>query len=190
MHPLCIAMRGQHNYDRILDMHKGAIMNLRSIPGGRMTRYKRCSQPDPRSNFSPETIERSNLILVAALGGIGSPVLCFDGPEGSRRYWLPRFGYALFREDGTTYLEDAASPLFELAPTPQDPWALAVCFSDPLHPVAIAYNAVRSRIRLRDLLQHKKPRLLIQDGNLRAVITPNATGRVMGKISDRFGAPL
>lgn len=199
MHPLCVAMCGQHNYDRLQDMQKqGAVMNLRTTAlidplkpekGGRMTKYKRCSQPDPRSHFSPETVERSNLMLVAALGGIGIPVLSYDGPEGDRRYVLPRFGYALHREDGTAYLEDAASPMFELAPTPQDPWSLAICGIDPLHPVSLVYNALRSRVKLRELLGRKAPRLHIQSGTLQAMLTAKFTGRVMEQLTERFGVP-
>ena len=199
MHPLCVAMRGMHNYDRLQDMQKqGAVMNLRSTAfidplkpekGGQMTIYKRFAQMDPRSHFSAETVERDNLMLVAALGGVGIPVLSYDGVEGSRRYTLPRFGYALARMDGTLYLEDADSRLFDLAPTPQDPWALAICSVDPLHPVPLVYNALRSRIRLRELLGRKAPRLHVQDGDLQALITANYTGRVMERLTERFGVP-
>lgn len=190
MHPLCVAMRAQHNYDRIVDMHHGAVMNLRSImPGQCATKYKRAQQPSPRSHFSTETLEESNLCLVAALAGLGLPVLAFEGDEGSRRYTLPRFGYALNREDGTTYLEDAEL-LVGLAPTAQDPYQLALAETDPLHPVVIGYNALRSRVRLSNLLKAKKPRLLVEDGGLKAMVTVDYTGRVMDKITQRFGAPV
>jgi len=188
MHPLCVMMRAQHNYDRVIDMHKGVVMNLRSIPGARMTIYRRCAQPDPLSNFSPEKIQITNLALVAALAGVGIPVLAFDGPEGGRRYTLPRFGYALQRADGSTYLEDAAQ-LVSLAPTPRDPHQLLLAEGDPLHPVVLGYNALRSRIRLRDLLQRKAPRLHVQDAGLQAMLTANHTGRVIDEVTRRFGAP-
>ena len=203
MHPLCIAMRTMHNYDRLQDMQKqGVVMNLRATAlidpkkpemGGRMTIYKRCPQPDPRCNFSPETVEKTNLMLVAALAGVGIPVLSYAGLDGARSYCLPRFGYTLLRDkehgEFEQYLEDAASPLYELAGIPQDPFALAICETDPLHPVAIGYNALRSRIRLRDLLNEKAPRLLIQDGSMQAMVTAEYKGRVMEQLHKRFGLP-
>lgn len=189
MHPLCVAMRGQHNYDRLQDMQQqGAVMNLRSIPGARMTIYRRCQQLDPLANFSPEKIQLTNLALAAALAGVGLPVLTYDGAEGHRRYTLPRFGYALQRADGTSCLEDATQ-LVSLAPTALDPYALLLAEHDPLHPVVIAYNAIRSRVKLRELLRRKAPRLHVQDGTLQAMLTANHTGRVMDELTHRFGVP-
>ena len=198
MHPLCIMMRAQHNYERVKDMHKGAVMNLRSTAfvdplkpekGGRMTIYKRGVQPDPVSNFSPEKLPpENNLALVAALGGVGIPVLAFDGEEGRHRYILPRFGYALTRDDGTQFLEDGL-PLLALAHCREDPWRLALAERDPLHIVVLGYNAIRSRIYLRELLGLKKPRLHVQDGNLQAMLAGNFTGRVMDQLTERFGVP-
>jgi hypothetical protein len=199
MHPLSVAMRAQHNYDRIIDMHHGAVMNLRSTAlldplkperGGQATLYKRATQPDPRSHFSAETFTLTNLALVAALAAVGIPVLSFEGVEGQRRYTLPRFGYALARADGTTYLEQGDNALFAVQPTSTDPWALAIAEIDPRHPVAIGYNAIRSRIRLRELLRKKAPHLHIQEAGLQALVTANHTGRVADQLAKRFGAPV
>jgi hypothetical protein len=199
MHPLCVAMRGQHNYDRVLDMQNQAqVMNLRSaalvrvggqIVGGAMTTYRASRQQDLRTTFSPASTPKTSIALVAALGGVGLPVVDITGADASRTFWLPRFGYALTRLDGTTYLEDASDPKFEFDPTPQDPWRLALYVLDPRHPVSIAYNSIRSRVRLRDLLRGKPPRLHLKDGSLQAIVTHNYTGRVMEKLTQRFGSP-
>lgn len=198
MHPLCVMMRAMHNYDRILDMHKGAVMNLRSAAlidpehpekGGQMTVYKRGTQPDPRSNFSAETLHVEDLQLVAALAGVGIPALFITGSEGARVYTLPRHGYALTREDGTYYLADAAQ-LSRRAPTPQDLRRLALEDTDPLHPVVLAYDALEARSVLKKLLQRRRPNLHIQDENLHSIITANSTGRVMDILTKRYGITL
>ena len=197
MHPLCVMMRAMHNYDRLLDMHRDVVMNLRSAAlldpqhpekGGRMTVYKRGSQPDPRSNFSAETLRLDDLQLVAALAGVGIPVLSLEGAEGSRIYTVPRYGYALAREDGTHCLVDAME-LSLRAPTPQDPRRLALEDTDPLHPVVLAYDALTARSVLKKLLQRRRPNLHIQDGGMSAILTSQHTGRVMDILSQRYGLP-
>ena len=77
MHPLSVMMRAQHNYDRLLDMQQQqhAVMNLRAVAGGCMTEYRRSTQPDPLSNFHPTRVPCDDFALVAALAGVGIPVL-------------------------------------------------------------------------------------------------------------------
>lgn len=195
MHPLCVMMRAMHNYDRMLDMHRGLVMNLRATAlidpakpdqGGRMTIYKRAAQLDPRTHFSPEIFHSEDLQLVAALAGLGIPVLSFSGQDGARVYTLPRHGYTLTRADGTHYLEDAPQ-LCRRSPTAADPRRLALEDTDPLHPLVLAYDALEARSVLKKLLQRRAPNLHLQDDNLHAIITGNTTGRVMDILKARYG---
>lgn len=189
MHPLAVMMRAMHNYDRLQDMQQqSAVMNLRAVAAGRMTEYRRHSQPDPVSNFSPARIPCDDLALAAALGGVGIPVLDYEGPEGSRRYWLPQHGYAIHRADGTPCLEDATQLMLR-APTLKDPRHLALEDRDPLHPVVLAYDALEARAVLKKLLQRRAPLLHLRDGDLRGIATANHTGRVMDQLTRRFGSP-
>lgn len=188
MHPLCVMMRAMHNYDRMIDIHKGVVMNLRSTPDERMTVYRRCSQPDPRSNFSAQRVEVTDMALAAALAGVGIPVLAFDGPEGARRYWVPQNGYAVRDEKGQVHLEDAAA-LIRRAPTSQDPRRLALEVTSPMHPVVLAYDALNARAVLKKLLNRRAPLLHVKASGLQALITANHTGRVIDQLTERFGCP-
>lgn len=188
MHPLAVMMRAQHNYNRLQDMQKqAAVMNLRAVAGGRMTEYRRHTQPDPLTNFDATRLPCDDLDLAAALGGVGIPVLHYEGAEGSRRYWLPRHGYAIHREDGTTYIEDAER-LMRRAPTPRDPRHLELEDRDAFHPVVLGYDALAARAVLKKLLT-RAPLLHLKDGDLRGIVTANSTGRVMDLLTQRFGAP-
>jgi hypothetical protein len=187
MHPLCVMMRAQHNYDRILDMHKGAIMNLRSIPGGQMTEYRRHTALDPDSKFTGR-VPCDDLALAAALGGVGLPVRDFEGPEGARRYWLPRHGYARLKPDGQTVLEDAEI-LLRRSPTEADPLRLALELTDAMHPVVLGYDALHSRAILKSLLLGQDPFLHLRSARHHVILSSDHTGRVIDEISRRIGAP-
>lgn len=197
MHPLCVAMRAQHNYDRIIDMHRGQIMNLRStawlgdpkLNRPRMTVYRKELQFDPVTNFSPTRVPETDLALVASLGGLGLPVIAMDGEEGSRRYWLPENGYTLYNDRGATYLA-SASDLIRRAPTARDPRRLALEDTEPLHPVCIGYDALNARALLKKVLARRDANLHIRHGRLEVIVSANHTGRVMDAISRRIGAPL
>ena len=196
MHPLCVMMRAQHNYDRLLDMQRGETMNLRStamirigqqdLP--RMTIYRPGSQLDPASNFSAEFVPENDLALAAALGGVGLPARSFDGPTGSRRYWLPRHGYIVHDDKGKPLICDAIQ-LLQRAPTPTDPRRLALEDTAPLHPVVLAYDALNARVMLKKLLESRAPNLHLRHGRFEVLVSANHTGRVMDEIATRIGAP-
>ncbi len=189
MHPVCVMMRAQHNYDRLLDMQAGHEMRLVSVAGGRMTVYKRgqehaamqlrtrCSTPD--------------LALAAALAGVGLPTVAIrDSGDGRHVYELPCTGFVRLREDGSQVLEDALA-LMTPAPLPGDPLHLAVEDRDPMHPVVLGYDALHCRAHLKRALMHTTPLLLMteQDGPRQALITMNAAGRVMERANAHFRAP-
>lgn len=196
MHPFCIMMRAQHNYDRIIEMHRGAIMNLRStamirigdIDLPRMTIYRPGTQLDPASAFASEFIPEPDLALAAALGGIGLPVRDLQGTDRSRLYCIPRHGYIVHDHKGQPLIADAAQ-LVQRAPTPADPRRLALEDTHPMHPVVIAYDALNARAVLKKLLETRAPNLHIRHGRFEVLITANHTGRVIDAIAERIGAP-
>lgn len=197
MHPLCIAMRAQRNYDSIIEMHRGVVMNLRStawlgepkLNQPRMTVYKPGSQFDPVRNFSVSRVPETDLALAAALAGVGLPVIAMDGAEGSRRYWLPENGYTLYKDDGSTYLA-SASELIRRAPTAKDPRRLALEDTAPLHPVCLAYDALNARALLKKVIDSRDPDLHIAHSGMGILVKTNHTGRVMDTISRKIGAPI
>lgn len=197
MHPLCVAMRAQHNYDRIIGMHRGEVMNLRStawlgeekLHRPRMTVYLKFTQFDPVTNFSPVRVPETDLALVASLAGVGLPVIAMDGAEGSRRYWLPEHGYTLYKDDGSTYLA-SASELIRRAPTAKDPRRLALEDTAPLHPVCLAYDALNARALLKKVLERRNANLHIRHGSMEVIIGSNHSPRIMDVIAKKIGAPV
>lgn len=196
MHPLCVMMRAQHNYDALLDMQRGAIMNLRStamirIAGTdlpRMTIYRPGTQLDPASNFSPEFVCEHDLTLAAAAGGVGLPVRSLEGSEGRRRYWLPRSGYIVHDDTGKPLISDA-TVILQRAPTAADSRRLLLEDTAPLHPVVLGYDALNARVVLKKILETRAPNLHIRHGRFEILVSANHTGRVMDAISNRLGLP-
>lgn len=187
-HPLCIMMRAQHNYDRLLDAHKGTPMRLKSEAGGRITAYYPGPENIVFSDPGMEKVETEDLALAAALGLVGLPVIRITGTSPLHRYILPRVGYVVLRPDGSQGLEDAQE-LMARAPTAKDPLRLAIELRDPLHPVTLGYDALHARVKLKTLLGKTTPLLLLQDGNLQALVTMDATGRVMKRAEEHFKSP-
>lgn len=189
MHPLCVMMLAQRNYDALMKMQDGEAWRLVALKnaGLQVTRYF----PGPEL---PGMVQRGavhwidDVCLAAAVSVVGIPVIDFRGSSGSREYGLPVAGYVLQREDGTP-IEHATADLIARAPTAQDPLRLALEEVNPLHPVALAYDALCSRAELKKRLQNVRPLLLHEDGGLRALVSANHSGRVMDVLSKRFGAP-
>jgi hypothetical protein len=129
------------------------------------------------------------LPLAAALGGVGLPVVRIEGGDSGRLYWLPQNGYARRRADGSVFLEDA-SALMQRDPCEADPYRLRLELTDPAHPVCFAYDALCTRVLLKRELEKRKPLLQIQQGaSLQALISMNASGRVMDRVTRHFKAP-
>lgn len=188
MHPLCVMMRAQRNYDRLLDAQKGTPIRLKSTAGGQMTGYAPGPENQMFQDPKLELVETDDLALAAALGGVGLPVIRIEGAAPRRRYILPRVGYVTLRADGTQKLEDARV-LAARAPTAQDPLRLAIEVADALHPVTLSYDALHARAILKSLLGKTTPLLLLQDGGLQALVSMNASGRVMDRATAHFKAP-
>lgn len=189
MHPLCVMMAAQHNYDRLLTMmHGGDEMRLRSVAGGRMTRYH--PGPELEAMKLRLRVPCEDLALAAAAGLAGVPVLAIDGPPGRRRFWLAEMGYSLKNAEGADvvyHIDDLA----RRAPTREWPRRLALEDRDPMHPVVIGYGALEARAEMKRILEATKPDLKHRDGEMVALVHCNYTGRVMDRITDRFGiAPI
>jgi hypothetical protein len=186
MHPLCIMMRAQDNYDRLLDMQRGRPHRLKSTAGAQMTVYA----PGVEKLFPPEMLlQTTDLALAAALAGVGIPVVKIEGEPGRHTYWLPRHGYARKLADGQVILEDAQA-LMERAPTREDPRHLRLEDVAPFHPVCLSYDALCCRALLKAELQKTLPLLQMQQGaHTQALISMNASGRVMDRVTRHLKAP-
>lgn len=193
MHPFCIMMRGQEIYDaQLTSQRQGEPHRLVSVCGGRMTVY-RTGPESPTLVNQPDSacIRTDDYALACALGAAGIPIIRRHGPVGGRVYTLPHFGYLLTREDGSQYLEDARE-LSRRSPnaTAKDPLRLALEDHTPTHPVVLIYEALYARSVLKVQIQKAKPLLVLQgQGSLQALLTMNATGRVMEKTTAHFKSP-
>ena len=188
MHPLCIMMRGQHNYDRLMDWQmRGTTQQLRSTAAGQMLIYR----PGPVKDWPLiEHHTTPDLALVAALAGCGIPVTRITGSAGSHLYTFPAMGYARQRDDATTHLE-TANLLTRRAPTTTDPRRLHLEDTSPLHPMVQVYDALNCRAHLKRALLSTKPLLLIEEeGTTRqALLSMNSTSRVMQRVEAHFKSP-
>jgi hypothetical protein len=184
MHPLCVMMRAQANYDALLAMQHGRPHRLGSTAGDQMTLYTP-GQEKPLV----AAVSTKDLPLAAALGGVGLPVVRIEGGDSGRLYWLPQHGYARRRADGSVLLEDARL-LMERAPCEEDPYRLKLEITDPAHPVCFAYDALCTRVLLKAELQKRTPLLQLQQGAAtQALISMNASGRVMDRVTRHLKAP-
>jgi hypothetical protein len=189
MHPLCVMMRAQENRDRLLDWQKQGIPHgLRSIPatGGQMLIYRKHGY----QSFTCRTLTLEDLDLAASLAGVGIPVIDIEGSDGMHRYVLPQHGFARLDEQGVPFIE-CAFTLVQGAPTPEDPRRLLLEETNPLHPVALGYDALNVRAWLKKGLETTRPLLLIQEEGTdkQALITSTSTGRVMQQVERHLGSP-
>jgi hypothetical protein len=188
LHPLCVMMHAQHNYDRLMDWQKrGTSMALQGVAGQQLCIYKLAPVP----HFEGPFLWSEDLALCAAVALAGVPVVGIQGSEGMHRYRLPASGYALRSAAGVPLPPVAAAALMQRDPVPTDPLRLALEVSEPLHPVCLAYDALHARACLKKQLESGLPLLLMQQsGSQRqALITMNSTGRVMERVNQHFKAP-
>jgi hypothetical protein len=188
MHPLCVMMRGQHNYDRLMDWQmRGTTHHLRSTAAGQMLIYR----PGPVKDWlTVEHHTTPDLALCAALAGCGIPVTRITGSVGAHLYTFPCVGFSLLRPDGSHVLA-GSDHLTRRAPTPTDPRRLHLEDTDPLHPMVQVYDALNCRAHLKRALLSTKPLLLIEEeGTTRqALLSMNSTGRVMQRVEAHFKSP-
>lgn len=196
MHPLCVMMRGQNNYDRLTDAGRGAAIRLVGVAGGCMTSYQHGPLDQDFLVDDLATVPVDDLALAAALGGVGLPLVALEGPQGSHRYHIARFGYAI-EGDATSPHEslrmprqEDASHLVRRLPTAADPLRLALEVTHPTHPVCLIYDALFQRAKLKRMLENATPLLMMQGtGKLQALVSMNATGRIMEKATAHLKAP-
>lgn len=192
MHPLCIMMHAQHNYDRLGDMQRGQPMRLVLVKGtaAQIEIYKQGPEQEAmklRGGVEPT----EDFALAAACGLVGLPVLAFDGAEGSRRYWLPALGYELRDAAGLPCVY-AAADMLRRDPTKEDPLRLSLEVTSPLHAVVLGYDALYSRRCLKRLIP-SRPSVLVtkSDCGKKALLMENFSGRIMDELARRFGsAPI
>lgn len=187
MHALCVMMRAQHNYDRLMDMQRGQPMALKQAKGGCMTVYR----PGPELEVIKlrPRLDTTDLALAAALAGVGIPTVAIDGIEGAHRYWLPITGY-LLKDSLGNMIEHDARLLMQRDPVPSDPHRLAIEVVNPMHPVTLAYDALSARAQMKRMLNGTTPMLVTEESGLVITVHPDFTGRVADHLSRRTGAPF
>jgi hypothetical protein len=194
MHPLCSMMRGQNNHDRLSDAARGASVRLAGVAGGRATTYVH-GEPNPA--FAAGACEKlEDMALAAALGVVGLPLVTITGSAPLHLFHVARFGYEMEADENSAheslrvpFMADAAE-LVKRAPLPEDPQRLALEISHPFHPVVLAYDGLLARAWLKKELDRAVPLLLLQNGGRpQALVTMNATGRIMQKATEHLKAP-
>lgn len=188
-HPLVIMMHAHHCYDQLNAMQKDGVSMRLVITGKhrRLTRYK--PGPEHQAMQLRGVAEwTDDFALAAACALVGIPVLQITGGGRLHRYGLPALGYELLNAQGLPCVYAAADCL-RRAPTKEDPFRLALEDTEPLHPVCLAYDVLHYRAQLKALIDGKSPLLIVEDDGLKAILSPNYTGRVMDALTQRFGAP-
>ena len=182
-HPLCVMMRGQHNYNRGLEMLRGARMRLKTAPGSMMTVYRPGEELEAMKLRPRDFTE--DFALAMALAGVGLPVVDMDGTDGSRRFWLPLTGYVLTDSTGVPVEHDA-----RLLMQKADATTLAIQTINPLHPVSLVYDALQARAEMKRQLTSTTPLLVTEEQSMLITVHPDYTGRVGDHLSSRLGAPF
>lgn len=183
MHPLCVMMRGQHNYNRGLEMQRGEPMRLMQAPGGMMTTYR--PGPEMEALKQRPRVLTDDFALAMALGGVGLPVVDFAGAEGNRCYWLPVLGFTLKDSEGLACVHDARLLMQKVSAN-----HLAIQDVNPLHPVSLVYDALSARAQMKAQLAATTPLLVTENDGLLITTHPDYTGRIGDYLSSRLGAPF
>lgn len=183
MHPLCVMMRGQHNYNRGLELQRGTAMRLKQAPGGVMTTYR--TGPELEAIKMRPRVPTEDFALAMALGGVGLPVLDMQGSEGARIYSLPVLGYTLLDSKGAPCVHDARLLMQKVSPT-----HLAIQDVNPMHPVSLVYDALAARAQMRAQLASTTPLLVTEEQGMLITTHPDYTDRVGDYLSTRLGAPF
>jgi hypothetical protein len=185
-HVMSVCTRAHRNYDAILRWQKeGDQQRLHPVGNLAAYEYKAGSPwPDIGTRFK----HLDHLQLAAALGEIGFQVSSILGNDRARTYGLPFVGLQLFDSAGQSLRYDLYT-VTQLAPTADDPRRLALEVSQPMHPLVIAYNALRCRALLKKQIDAERAKLLIEDGGRQALIGMNATGHTMDHVTAHFKSP-
>jgi hypothetical protein len=150
-HPLLTMLRTHKNRLLLLDCaNKGARIRLIRVPGTEVYQYVEGDTGLPGVAGHRDLIKTPDLKMAAALGIVGLPVLMIEGSEGSRMFWLPRYGptrKGLGRVDG--------QHLMRLWRTDKKtvPWA---------DPFAQAARYLYNRERLLDAINRNPSKLLLR----------------------------
>lgn len=180
-HPLLNIFRGFENRNMLLDCgNQGARIRLVQVPGTECWQYVESDTGLPGlPKRDAEIIKTGDLKLASALGVVGLAVIHIEGPQGSRQYFLPRYGMqrggGLGRVDGLKLMQawrqDKASV----------PWA---------DPFAQASRGLYTRERLLDIVNRHQPQILMRKprSNKAAILDPNASDEAFDIVHDFFSA--
>lgn len=179
LHPFLVGMAAVTNYERLLIMQsRGERYRLVTVPGG--WEYRQ-GEEDSRLMLARDLVQTTDLPLAAAMGAIGVPVVRFDGGQGSRRYVMPNQGLDTTQRASADLMRRAVAGKLDLA----------LESTEPQHPLCAAYQASYALGRLNAHMKgHYRCIVLKAPGSQkRALVTENATNRVMDKVQKHFGIP-
>lgn len=184
-HVMSVCTRAHRNYDALIRWQKeGDQQRLHSI-GNLAAFHYRAGSPLPAIGTLKHL---DHLQLASALAEIGFQVHDILGSDRARTYGLPFLGLPMIDSAGQSLRYDLLT-VTQLAPTTDDPRRLALEVSQPMHPLVIAYNALRCRALLKKQIDTAHAKLLIEDSGRQALINLNATGHVMDHVAAHFKAP-
>jgi len=184
-HVMSVCTRAHRNYDAILRWQKEGDQQ-RLHPVGNLAAYEYRSGP-PIPAIGPLK-HLDHLQLASALAELGFQTLDIIGSDRARTYGLPLFGLPMIDSAGQSLRYNLIT-VMQLAPTADDQRRLALEVSQPMHPLVIAYNALRCRALLKKQIDAERAKLLIEDGGRQALINLNATGHTMDHVTAHFKSP-
>jgi hypothetical protein len=191
LHPFVVMMHAHTNYDALMDMQRtGRSYRLVITGEHRLLTVYREGPPHEAMKLRGAAEWSNDMALTAACGLVGLPVNDISGTAGAHSYGLPALGYEMLTEARLPRIYAAADCL-RRAPTSADPYRLSLEDTDPLHPVCLGYDVLHHRGKLKRHIEAIKPLLIAENaqGDLKAILAPNYTGRVMDALTRKFGAP-
>lgn len=184
-HLMNVCERAHKNYDAINRWQKeGGRQRLHADDSLRCYSYQAGSPP--LANGPLKFID--HLQLAAALGEIGFQIHEILGQGREHSYGLAPIGLPIVDSLGK-HMRYTLQEVTRLSPTEEDPRRLALEVSEPMHPLVVAFNLLRSRAELKKQIDYMPANLLIEDGARQALINMNPTGITMDHVTAHFKAP-
>ena len=185
MHLMKVCERAHTNYDAVNRWQKESDRQ-RLHPDDSLRCYSYKAGSPPLAKGSLKFID--HLQLAAALGEIGLQIHEILGQGREHSYGLAPIGLPIVDSRGE-HMRYVLQDVIKLSPTREDPRRLALEVVEPMHPLVVAYNLLRSRAELKKQIDTMKASLLIEDGPRQALIGMNASGKTMDHVTDHFKAP-
>jgi hypothetical protein len=178
-HPFVVAMTGQWNRERILDLQEqGKPLRLVPSPGRERYAYREGDTGLPGYAGHPQVIKTGDLKAAAALGVVGGGLLWLEGPRGQRNYYLPVTGEEVVW---------GGRPERMCLGSLLKGWREGSLPMDAGHPFVIAMAALCARERLLDAVRSQEREVVVKhpDTGKMATFYESMTGKGMARV-ERF----